>query len=62
MNRAFFDRVRRQFHAIAKREPRRVARVDARRSIPQVQKEILAVVRERLSETGLRAKNKAARS
>ena len=61
-NRAFFDRVRRQFHAIAKREPRRVARVDARRSIPQVQKEILAVVRERLSETGLRAKNKAARS
>ena len=47
-NRAFFERVRRQYHAIARREPERVVRIDARRSIPRVQAEILDTVRERL--------------
>ena len=47
-SRAFFERVQRGFHVIAKREPRRVFMVDARRPIDVVHKEIVAAVRQRL--------------
>ena len=47
-SRAFFERVQRGFHVIAKREPRRVFMVDARRPIDVVHREIVAAVRQRL--------------
>ena len=50
-NRAFFERVRRQYHAIARREPRRVYLIDARRPIKVVHQEIVAAVQDRLTLT-----------
>ncbi len=47
-NRAFFERVRNAFLAIARREPQRVVAVDARRPLDVVHKEIVAEVRKRL--------------
>jgi dTMP kinase len=47
-NRAFFERVHQQFLTIARREPERVAVIDARRSMEAVHKEVVAEVRERL--------------
>jgi dTMP kinase len=47
-NRAFFERVRNAFLAIARREPQRVVAVDARRPVDVVHKEIVAEVRRRL--------------
>jgi dTMP kinase len=47
-NRAFFQRVHEQFMAIARREPERVAVIDARRSKDAVQHDVLAAVRHRL--------------
>ena len=47
-NQAFFGRVQRAYHEIARREPQRVAVIDARRSINVVHKDIVNVVRERL--------------
>jgi dTMP kinase len=47
-NRAFFERVHQQFLAIAQRETERVVKIDARRSMQTVHKEIVAAVRERL--------------
>jgi dTMP kinase len=47
-SRAFFDRVHRQFHEIARREPQRVFMVDARRPIEVVHRDIVAAVRERV--------------
>ena len=46
--RRFFERVRAAFLAIAKREPGRVAVIDARRPIATVHREILATVQARL--------------
>lgn len=46
--RRFFDRVRAAYLAIAKREPERVAVIDARRPIVTVHREILAIVEARL--------------
>ena len=57
-NRAFFERVRRQFHAIAKRYPKRVVTVDARRSIAIVHEEILAVALGRLTPARSKAKRR----
>jgi dTMP kinase len=48
-NRAFFERVRQQFLAIAHREPGRVALIDARRPLDEVHQDVLTAVRERLS-------------
>jgi dTMP kinase len=45
---AFFTRVRNAYLEIARREPQRVALVDARPSLDLVQPEILRIVRERL--------------
>jgi dTMP kinase len=45
---AFFTRVRDGFLAIAKREPQRVAKIDARPPIEAVHDEIVRVVKERL--------------
>ena len=45
---SFFTRVRDGYHAIAKREPQRVAMVDARRPPEVVHPEIVGLVRERL--------------
>ena len=45
---AFFTRVRDAYLAIAKREPQRVAMVDARRPPEVVHPEIVVLVRERL--------------
>jgi dTMP kinase len=45
---AFFTRVREAFLAIAKREPQRVALVDARRPAEVVHPQIVQIVRERL--------------
>jgi dTMP kinase len=45
---AFFTRVHEAYLAIAKREPRRVALVDARRPSEVVHPEIVRIVRERL--------------
>jgi dTMP kinase len=59
-NRAFFERVRRQYHAIARREPRRVFQVNARRPIAAVHAEILGAVEHRLLHKALR--HKTARS
>ncbi len=47
-NRAFFERVRNAYLAIARREPQRVVVVDARRPIEVVHKEIVAEVKKRL--------------
>jgi len=47
---AFFTRVRNAFLEIARREPQRVALVDARPSLEVVHPEIVRVVRERLLE------------
>ena len=47
-NRAFFERVHKAYHAIAKRESARVYMVDARRPIATVHREIVAAVRERV--------------
>ncbi|MBI2679192.1 MAG: dTMP kinase [Candidatus Koribacter versatilis] len=47
-SRAFFERVRGTFLAIAEREPQRVAVVNARRQPDPVSEEILGIVRERL--------------
>jgi dTMP kinase len=46
--RPFFDRVHRQFLAIAQREPERVVVIDARRPKDVVQKDVAAAVRARL--------------
>lgn len=48
-NRAFFERVHQAYLAIARREPRRVFVVDARRSADVVEKEIFEEVRQRLT-------------
>ena len=48
---AFFTRVREGFLKIAKREPQRVAKIDARPSIEVVHDEIVRVVKERLKGT-----------
>jgi dTMP kinase len=45
---AFFTRVQEAFRAIARREPQRVAMVDARRPAEVVHPEIVHIVRERL--------------
>jgi dTMP kinase len=47
-SRAFFTRVHEAYLAIAKREPQRVALVDARRPAEVVHPEIVRIVRERL--------------
>jgi dTMP kinase len=47
-SRAFFARVQEAFQAIAKREPQRVAMVDARHPAEVVHPEIARIVRERL--------------
>ncbi len=47
-NRAFFERVRHAYVAIAKREPERVFVVDARRPADVVEKEIYEAVRRKL--------------
>ncbi len=46
-SREFFERVRDAYLAIARREPERVVVVNARRPLPQVQREIWSAVRER---------------
>jgi len=48
-NRAFFTRVHEGYLKIAEREKQRVVSIDARRPIEQVHREIVSVVRERLS-------------
>lgn len=47
-DRGFFERVRAAYLAIAKREPQRVAVINARRPITTVHREILATVQARL--------------
>lgn len=47
-NQDFFERVHRAFHEIARREPKRVAVIDARRSIEVVHGDIVNVVQKRL--------------
>ena len=47
-SRAFFERVRNGYLAIAKREPERVVLLDARRPVETVHNEIVEVVRARL--------------
>ena len=47
-NRAFFNRVHRQFLAIAEREPQRVVTIDARRAKDVVHQDVVAAVRGRL--------------
>ena len=47
-NQAFFERVHHAYHEIARREPQRVAVVDARRSIDVVHRNIVNLARERL--------------
>jgi dTMP kinase len=54
-NKAFFTRVRNKYLEIAKREPQRVAIVDARRPADVVHPEILNVVRNRLLEVAVDA-------
>ncbi len=58
-NRAFFERVHAAYRAIAKREPKRVVMLDARRHMDIVHEEIVAAVRERL---GLHHEGTKARS
>ena len=52
-NQAFFERVHRAFHEIARREPQRVIVIDSRRSIEVVHGDIVKAVEKRL---GLSAK------
>ena len=47
---AFFTRVHNTYLAIAKREPQRIAMVDARRPIGVVHREIVGIVRKRLMQ------------
>jgi len=47
-NRAFFDRVHRQFLAIAQREPQRVVTIDARKAKDAVHRDVVSAVRGRL--------------
>lgn len=47
-NRAFYERVLAAYLAIARREPQRVAQIDATAPIIQVQKRIIRIVEERL--------------
>jgi len=47
-NQRFFERVHEAYEAIARREPQRVVRVDARRPIEVVHRDILEKVRQRL--------------
>jgi dTMP kinase len=51
--RSFFGRVREGYLAIAKREPERVAIVDARGTPEQTHQKILEVVSSRMAFTGL---------
>ena len=51
-NYEFFSRVQQAFRAIARREPQRVAMVDARRPAEAVHPEIVAIVRQRLLDAG----------
>jgi dTMP kinase len=51
-SRAFFERVRNAYLAIAQREPKRVIIVDARRLPSTVHEEIASIVRGRLSAPG----------
>ena len=44
----FFERVRRVYRARARREPRRIAMVDAGQDIPSVQRDLAAILVERL--------------
>jgi len=48
-NQAFFERVHRAYHEIARREPGRVVTIDARRSIEAVHSDIVQAVEKRLS-------------
>ena len=47
-NQAFFERVHRAFHEIARREPQRVIVIDSRRSIEVVHGDIVKAVEKRL--------------
>ena len=60
-SRAFFARVHGGFLAIAKREPRRVKLVDARRPIASVHRDIAAIVEKLLSKRSARSRRKAVR-
>ncbi|MGH9523197.1 MAG: dTMP kinase [Terriglobales bacterium] len=51
-NRAFFERVHHAYRAIAKREPRRVLMLDARRPADVVHPEIVAAVRKKFLTRG----------
>jgi len=51
-NQAFFERVHRAFHEIARREPERVVVIDARGPIEAVHSNIVKVVEKRLSLPG----------
>jgi len=53
-SREFFERVHDAYLAIARREPERVVVVNARRPIPQVQREIWNAVRERALRPAIR--------
>lgn len=55
-SRAFFGRVRDKYLEIAKREPQRVAVVNARKQADPVSEEILGVVRERLLKSSAGAR------
>ena len=46
---AFFERVLKAYFAIAKREPKRVAKIAASGSIPEIHKQILTTVHKRMS-------------
>jgi dTMP kinase len=48
-NQGFFERVHRAYHEIARRESKRVAVIDARRSIEVVHGDIVSVMQKRLS-------------
>jgi dTMP kinase len=56
-SRAFFERVRQAYLAIAERDSRRVLRVDARRPVTAVHKEIVAAVEARLPAIRKKAAN-----
>jgi dTMP kinase len=45
---AFFERVRRVYLSRARREPRRILRVDAGQDIPSVQRDLAAILDEHL--------------